>query len=414
MEGLVDEYLIEELVGDDQESKVGAQRKRQKKSHDTTNSNSKEEQDDEEESLSQMHEESMEVEQNEDEEISQELEFKIWPEKVSRKIIFDFEGVKDADGHDGFEKPMIDIIHRIGQNWDDDLDSQFENPASRIDQPLLEYITSEGNNITSITAHLKIKPKDNKRTNWPFIVIDLKNVSVKLEQYEILILNEALEFMPIKWKIEGSNNGRDWILIQNEIRAKKEGKRTRYKSKLRSRKSKKHQHWNNSGYDNFETLYTIKNKHIGYYSMFKMELTARCYNQQQGDLSGHKILCIEDIYLFGDTKRKVCKMKRINEVRTKIKPFPTIRRGQIHGDPNKVLNIINESLQHNECKEYKEDIPGLNVELYDYQKRGVHWMLDMEKNGNSKYGIYCGLLCDEMGLGKTVQTISMMFSMIIF
>eukprot|EP00486_Rosalina_sp_Unknown_P013184 CAMPEP_0201592824 /NCGR_PEP_ID=MMETSP0190_2-20130828/190609_1 /ASSEMBLY_ACC=CAM_ASM_000263 /TAXON_ID=37353 /ORGANISM="Rosalina sp." /LENGTH=256 /DNA_ID=CAMNT_0048051763 /DNA_START=33 /DNA_END=800 /DNA_ORIENTATION=+ len=55
--------------------------------------------------------------------------------------------------------------------------------------------------------------------------------------------------------------------------------------------------------------------------------------------------------------------------------YKSIKPGQCKGDPNKVLNILNEyePLQHNEYKEYDEDVPGLGVELYDYQNRGVSW-----------------------------------------
>ena len=42
--------------------------------------------------------------------------------------------------------------------------------------------------------------------------------------------------------------------------------------------------------------------------------------------------------------------------------------------------------------------------LYDHQKRGVRWLLNIERKWNG------GLLADEMGLGKTIQMISIMIA----
>jgi SNF2 family DNA or RNA helicase len=60
---------------------------------------------------------------------------------------------------------------------------------------------------------------------------------------------------------------------------------------------------------------------------------------------------------------------------------------------------------------FKTDISTINAELgrggfslYDHQKKGIKWLLNIEK----KYG--GGLLADEMGLGKTLQIISMMIA----
>ena len=299
----------------------------------------------------------------------------------------------------------------MGQNWDPDRSSQYEDPANRVDRPLIEYVTSDDRNGLISFKKVQIKPKGNEGTDWPFLVIDLKDVSVKLTHYQLFIIDKLLAFMPIKWKIMGSNDGNNWTLIQNETRAQRGGTQ-RYSARLRSNKNKGPRRWNVSNYDHFETLYTINNDDIGYFSKFKFELTAKCYNQRQGDLSGHKILAIEDIKLFGDTTRKVYKQRRRNEVRNKVPVYPAIAKGQISADLDIILKMINqhEPLQHNECVEYKEDIDGLKVELFDYQRQGVQWMLNMENDGIAEYGIHGGLLCDEMGLGKTVQTIAMMLS----
>ena len=52
----------------------------------------------------------------------------------------------------------------------------------------------------------------------------------------------------------------------------------------------------------------------------------------------------------------------------------------------------------------KEELGRGGFSLYDHQKKGIKWLLNIEK----KYG--GGLLADEMGLGKTLQIISMMIA----
>ena len=71
-----------------------------------------------------------------------------------------------------------------------------------------------------------------KPKNMPFIIIDLKNVSLKLKTYRIAhpsIYHDGKresESMPIKWKIEGTNdndfkeNKKCWTLIQKHTRKK--------------------------------------------------------------------------------------------------------------------------------------------------------------------------------------------------
>jgi len=44
--------------------------------------------------------------------------------------------------------------------------------------------------------------------------------------------------------------------------------------------------------------------------------------------------------------------------------------------------------------------------LYEYQKKGIIWMLNRELHGKCVRG---GLLCDEPGLGKTIQTCAMLY-----
>ena len=125
-------------------------------------------------------------------------------------------------------------------------------------------------------------------------------------------------------------------------------------------------------------------------------------------------MVIESLRFYGDTKRKVYREMGEIELKRVIPKFAAIPGKRFVGDPNKVLNLLNhdEALQHNEYKENSDIISGLNIQLKDYQKRGVEWMLDMENKG--KNGVHGGLSCDEMGLGKTVQTIALMLSNCIF
>lgn len=78
---------------------------------------------------------------------------------------------------------------------------------------------------------------------------------------------------------------------------------------------------------------------------------------------------------------------------------------------NKVLDIYTnlESLEYNEGflqQRLKpqvipyEQAPGLNAELYEYQKEGYRWMCGL---GEANMG---GLLADDMGMGKTLQIIA--------
>lgn len=67
------------------------------------------------------------------------------------------------------------------------------------------------------------------------------------------------------------------------------------------------------------------------------------------------------------------------------------------------LHQIFDTLDHCENLTAEKSLPTpslMTVELKEYQKIGVTWMLQMEESKNG------GFLCDEMGLGKTVQMIA--------
>jgi SNF2 family DNA or RNA helicase len=69
-------------------------------------------------------------------------------------------------------------------------------------------------------------------------------------------------------------------------------------------------------------------------------------------------------------------------------------------DPECALAEMLEKLRHQQRLQPIEDLPGLNAELREYQKRGVAWLVFLEQLGLS------GCLADDMGLGKTLQVIA--------
>ena len=223
-------------------------------------------------------------------------ETKIKFERVLHDINCDDVDSDDLDvDTDIYERPSIDVLHRIGQYWDPNKDSAPVNPANC---NLIRYVTSDNKDIESLTC-FKIKPKRNKPGSWPYLIIDLKEVSIKLTQYQLLILRKTLEYMPIKWKIKGTNDDnyrstQNWTLIQNETRPEKKKRAQDYKLQSRT-------HWNSSNNDDRKTLYEIKPEDVGYFSKFKIEFMHHVITTKQ------KRLAIEDIKLYGDAKRVVLK-----------------------------------------------------------------------------------------------------------
>merc|ERR1712228_944186 len=216
--------------------------------------------------------------------------------------------------------------------------------------------------------------KPNENEEYPFIIIDLKNeISVQLTTYflqypSIYDIGTMDHNIPIQWKIEGSNDLKKWTIIQHETRD-----RNTWTA---------HSHWERT------PRFNIRASDTPYFSKFKITLTASCWN------SNRKILAIKSIKLYGNVRRKSYKLlQRENEIKEAVS-FPKIPTKRCIGDPNKVLTILNEwdGIQHNEYKEYEGKIPDLKIELKDYQKRGLSWMIDMEDNGNND-GIHGGLLC---------------------
>jgi SNF2 family DNA or RNA helicase len=69
-------------------------------------------------------------------------------------------------------------------------------------------------------------------------------------------------------------------------------------------------------------------------------------------------------------------------------------------DPGDALAAMLERLRDHSRLEPIGDLPGLQAELRDYQKRGVAWLRFLEGLGLN------GCLADDMGLGKTIQVIA--------
>eukprot|EP01084_Bolivina_argentea_P198319 339629_1 len=138
-----------------------------------------------------------------------------------------------------------------------------------------------------------------------------------------------------------------------------------------------------------------------YYTKFRIMLAVP-------NSSRNTNLKIKKIEFYGNIRRKVYKINRIGEL-IDFEVFPKIPTNRCIGDPNSVCKILDEynDLKHINYDKYNDNIQNLTIELKDYQKQGVQWLIDMENNGN-EMDIKGGLLCDEMGLGKTVQIIALM------
>lgn len=225
--------------------------------------------------------------------------------------------------------------------------------------------------------------------SFPSFILDFKNVKTNVTGYRIrhptwgtYVSGEGYTqhgengYM-VKWVLEGSNDLRNWQVVHT---------------------------MNNADYldDDWVNIARVPQCNE-YFSKLRLRMTA-------SNSSGNNEMKIKQIRIFGNVRRTVEKTEHIGETKL-IDKFPTISTRKCMGDIGNVFKILNESelIQHADLEEYDEKIPDLQVELKDYQKKGVQWMLNMEENGNAD-GIHGGLLCDEMGLGKTVQMIALMLA----
>eukprot|EP01084_Bolivina_argentea_P087126 157409_1 len=286
------------------------------------------------------------------------------------------------------------IILNISKNWNPEgtrMDP-VSNGKIELQSSLLD--TENGYSINSMITDdyphypgrsRQIVIKGNKQSQFPYFIIDLKDLKVLPT-----VFNMRRNFYDHSqytgcWKnivVQGSNDGKKWRDIQSF-----------------SRPYVRDNGWRDIG----ELRFKRRKTGDTYFSQFKIKLTAK-------NSSGEKVLKIQSFEMQGHVRRKVYQINRRNEIKDLI-PFPKIPGNRCIGDINNVFNILNnwnkDGIQHKKYNKYNKPIKNLNVELHDYQKKGLSWLIDMEDNGNDR-NIHGGLLCDEMGLGKTVQIIALM------
>merc|ERR1712228_842136 len=66
-------------------------------------------------------------------------------------------------------------------------------------------------------------------------------------------------------------------------------------------------------------------------------------------------------------------------------------------------SLMNRALKQDDIEPLSVDPKGLNITLFEHQKKGVAWMAHMENERTNG-----GFLCDQMGVGKTIQIIALM------
>eukprot|EP01083_Nonionella_stella_P237207 832371_1 len=231
--------------------------------------------------------------------------------------------------------------------------------------------------------------------DFPYLTIDFNTTQVKVVTYRIrhpistdydyasgqMVTTGANNFMT-SWVLEGNNDlhSNNWQIIHRV-------KNGRGKLEAAAEYS--------------SARFSVPDGVDGrYFTKIRLRMTAL-------NSSGARTMKLAKVKLYGVMRRKVYQFPRRDEYKT-IESFPAITKNKCIGDIDHVFKILNESesLEHHECKEYVQNIPDLKVQLKDYQRTGLQWLLHMENTGHN--GIHGGLLCDEMGLGKTVQMIALM------
>eukprot|EP01083_Nonionella_stella_P133698 406507_1 len=301
-----------------------------------------------------------------------------------------------------YHRSYQDIIHRI-----EHVRAGYETHShhNKISTHLSPGATSTGRgNIASVIGLNDSKPSyqcqkgitiEHRRNgaDLPYLIIDFNTTQVHIKSYCIKhpiwsewsrTLNKSQyhgenNYMT-NWVVEGSNDLKDdnWSIIHE----------------VKDDRQLKTRNWAGSHF-------RIPPPHPPtYFTKIRLRMTAP-------NSSGSNKMKLQQLKLYGTMRRKVYPLPRVDEYKASD-PFPAVGKNKCMGDIDNVFKILNESesLQHLECKEYVQEIPHLKVELKDYQKRGLEWLLLMENTGHD--GIHGGLLCDEMGLGKTVQMIALM------
>eukprot|EP01083_Nonionella_stella_P058050 152141_1 len=84
-------------------------------------------------------------------------------------------------------------------------------------------------------------------------------------------------------------------------------------------------------------------------------------------------------------------------------PDGNIGVNHVDNSDQSVAQMLNMGLRQTNVEPIN-NINGMSIELFDHQKKGVAWMLQMENDRKCRGGF----LCDQMGVGKTIQIIALM------
>ena len=83
-------------------------------------------------------------------------------------------------------------------------------------------------------------------------------------------------------------------------------------------------------------------------------------------------------------------------------PVHAVGNGADEGE-KALKELLDNALKQEDVKPIKK-LSGMTIDLFDHQKKGVAWMMEMEENKRMRGG----LLGDQMGVGKTIQIIALM------
>eukprot|EP01084_Bolivina_argentea_P230174 388287_1 len=290
-----------------------------------------------------------------------------------------------------------DIIHKLAQDfvpgWNRNTIDANPVIAGKMNVSKPSYVSYCGGSHQLLQLfgrwrydNLGVNMKSDKPNLFPYFIMDFKDLQIKLNCYRIdhpiyyryengaSVQYGGNGFLQ-SWALDGSNDLINWKTIHTNGHSQ-------------------------SSLDSQNTKMVCKEGKYGWSSLNNKFYTKFRFRMTYMNSNFANILKLSSIKLYGQIKRKLEYKPRIDEHKP-IDKFPTIPSTKCLGDMNNVFKVLNEyeNIQHNECKEYIENIPNLKIQLKDYQKRGLQWMLNIENNGNSD-GIHGGLVCDEMGLGK--------------
>eukprot|EP01083_Nonionella_stella_P201396 736828_1 len=233
---------------------------------------------------------------------------------------FDHHKMKTKEEHMKYPTDIIARIEHVRAGYQS---VAYHNKISTLLPP---GATSNGSTLASVIGTGLICRKKSSQKGitivaangdeYPFVVIDFKTTTVKIESYSIC--SESMT----NWVVEGSNDAVTWSTMHYQI------------SDIRAT-----QH------------YQILEHRIKYFSKLRVRMNGPNSNKTTS-------MQLKGIKFFGMMRRKVYPLRRVDEYKAS-EPFPAIPKNKCMGDIENVFKILNESesLQHNECKEYDQDIP---------------------------------------------------------